>query len=110
MQLVALALLILIPLVMLIAGTALKRTPMLMLGGIAAFGVGCHCFVNTASAAGEYTDIWAVMGAVNFLMAAYGFTGRFWISEKEEKMYREETETLSWADEYKEEKKQRKEK
>ena len=94
MQYVALALLILIPLVLLIAGTALRRTPMLMVGGIAGFGVAIYCFAETASTAGEYSDIYAIMGAVCFMLAAYGFTGRLWIGEEEAKVLEKEEEKI----------------
>ena len=99
MAYVALALLILIPLILLIAGTALKRTPMLMIGGIAAFGVGVYCFAQTASTAGEYSDIYAIMGAVCFMLTALGVTGRLWLGEREDKVLEREEKAVTWADE-----------
>jgi len=50
--------------------------------GIAWLGVSIYSFSNTASATGEYSDIYAIWGAVSMLFAFLCFSSPLWITEK----------------------------
>ena len=82
MVLVALGI-IMIPIVAIMGIGIFKRMALLLMaGGIAWMGVCIYSFSNSTSAAGAYTDIFAIMGITSIVFAFVCFSSPFWIREK----------------------------